>query len=141
MTPAVELLQASPGRVAALGSALRPNAAMVYRIRDIRGDSPLKNHRYQELYARLAASDPVYFQPIQTWQGPILDDLGVRWVVAAPRRGSSRSLVESRLPGRRCPCFRTEIGASIGALEPREARFRALGLHAPSWRLVHFLEL
>ena len=84
MTPAVELLQASPGRVAALGSALRPNAAMVYRLRDIRGDSPVKNHRYQELYGRIAASDPVFVQPIRQWQSPILDTLGVRWVLAAP---------------------------------------------------------
>ncbi len=83
-TPAVRFLRAQEGRVAGVGEALRPNAATVYGLADVRGDDPIKLARYERLYSRLASPDPVYSQPIERWDDPWLDRLGVRWVVAAP---------------------------------------------------------
>jgi hypothetical protein len=80
-TPAVRFLTAQLGRVAATGAVLRPDAAMVYGLADVRGDSPVKLESYQRLYARLAVADPVYFRPVTRWLDPLLDDLGVRWVM------------------------------------------------------------
>lgn len=83
-TGAVRFLAARPGRVAGLGEALRPDAATVYGLYDPRGDDPVKLVRYEAVYQRLAAADPVYFQPVTRWGSPWLDRLGVRWVVAGP---------------------------------------------------------
>jgi hypothetical protein len=82
-TGAVRFLAGRPGRVAGAGEALRPNAAMVYGLYDPRGDDPVKLAAYEAVYRRLAAGDPVYFQPVSRWGSPWLDRLGVRWVVAA----------------------------------------------------------
>jgi hypothetical protein len=84
-TGAVAFLRDLPGRVAGVGWALRPNAAMVYRLHDVRGDDPLRLAAYEAVYGALAAPDPVYFQPIRDWRSPWLDRLGVRWVVAGPQ--------------------------------------------------------
>jgi hypothetical protein len=84
VTGGVRFLQGRPERVAGLGDALHPDAAMVYGLYDVRGDSPVKLQRYDEIYADMAAGDPVYFHPIQNWSSPWLDRLGVRWVMAAP---------------------------------------------------------
>ena len=84
-TPATEFLAGREGRVAGTGSALHPNAAMVYGLFDIRGDDPVKLRRYERVYGALAgADDPVYHLPVRDWASPWLDRLGVRWVVAAP---------------------------------------------------------
>lgn len=83
-TGAVEFLQGRPGRVAGVGRALAPNAATVYGLYDLRGDDPLKLARFERLYARLAPSHPVYFQPVNRWDEDLLDLLGVRWVMGAP---------------------------------------------------------
>jgi hypothetical protein len=83
-TGAVRFLAARPGRVAGVGEALRPDAATVYGLYDPRGDDPVKLARYEAVYQRLAAADPVYFQPVTRWGSPWLDRLGVRWVVAGP---------------------------------------------------------
>jgi hypothetical protein len=88
-TPAVEFLRDRPERVAGLGEALRPNAAMVYGLHDVRGDDPVKLRRYESVYARFAAADPVYFRPIGRWDSAWLDRLGVRWVVGAPREAAA----------------------------------------------------
>jgi len=85
-TPAVRFLAEKPGRVAGIGGALHPNAAMVYGLYDARGDDSIKLARYEELYAaHLGAGHPTYFQPIDRWQDPWLDRLGVRWVLTGPR--------------------------------------------------------
>lgn len=84
VTGAVRFLQGRPERVAGLGTALFPDAAMVYGLYDVRGDSPVKLQRYDQVYARMGAGDPVYFRPIQDWRSPWLDLLGVRWVMAGP---------------------------------------------------------
>lgn len=76
------------GRVAGLGEALRPNAALVYGLYDPRGDDPVKLERYEAVYRTFAPGDPVYSQPIQRWGEPWLDRLGVRWVVAGPAEGA-----------------------------------------------------
>jgi hypothetical protein len=84
-TGAVAFLQGQTGRVAGVGEALRPNAALVYGLDDVRGDDPVKLASYDhEVYAGFAAPDPVYYQPITRWEDPGLDRLGVRWVVAGP---------------------------------------------------------
>jgi hypothetical protein len=84
VTGAVRFLQGRLERVAGIGNGLHPDAAMVYGLYDVRGDSPVKLQRYEEVYARMGTADPVYFYPIRDWSSPWLDRLGVRWVVAGP---------------------------------------------------------
>jgi hypothetical protein len=83
-TGAVRFLQHQEGRVAGLGEALRPNAALAYGLHDLRGDDPVKLARFESAYQSVAPGDPVYFQPVQRWNEPWLDRLGVRWIVAGP---------------------------------------------------------
>jgi hypothetical protein len=84
-TPAIEFLAAKTERIAAVGSALRPNAAMALGLYDVRGDDSLKLSRYERVYGReLATPHPTYFRPIEHWDSPWLDRLGVRWVLAPP---------------------------------------------------------
>jgi hypothetical protein len=83
-TGAVRFLEGKEGRVAGLGQALRPNAAMVYGLLDVRGDDPVKLERYERVYRSFAPGDPVYFQPMERWDDSWLDRLGVRWVMAGP---------------------------------------------------------
>jgi hypothetical protein len=85
VTGAIRFLQGRPERVAGLGDALHPDAAMVYRLYDVRGDSPVKLQRYDEVYGTFATAHPVYFYPVRDWSSPWLDRLGVRWVMAGPR--------------------------------------------------------
>jgi hypothetical protein len=83
-TPVIAMLRTKPERIAATGSTLRPDAAMVYGLDDVRGDSPVKLERFQRVYGRLAANDPIFFRPIERWSDPWLDALAVRWVVGRP---------------------------------------------------------
>jgi hypothetical protein len=83
-TPAIEFLTRSPGRVAALDAALRPNAAMVHRLRDVRGDDTLKLASYERVYRSFAGASPYFFEPITGWRADALDRLGARWVLAPP---------------------------------------------------------
>lgn len=88
-TGAIEFLAAAKGRVAAVDFALRPNAATVYGLEDVRGDDPMKLARYERAYEPLAreptdAADRVSFRPLETWSSPWLDELGVRWVLTGP---------------------------------------------------------
>ncbi len=84
-TPAIDFLAAKPERIAAVGTALRPNAAMVLGLYDVRGDDSLKLSRYEKVYGHeLATPHPTYFRPIEHWESPWLDRLGVRWVLAPP---------------------------------------------------------
>jgi hypothetical protein len=85
-TGAVEFLRARPERMAGTGWTLRPNAAMVYRLFDVRGDDSVKLRHYEQLYAeRLGEGHPTFFTPITRWEDPWLDHLGVRWVMAGPQ--------------------------------------------------------
>lgn len=83
-TGAVEFLRGKPGRVAATGAALRPNAAMVYGLDDIRGDDSLKPRPYEDILSELGTHHPAFFTPIERWQSPWLDRLGLRWVLTPP---------------------------------------------------------
>ena len=85
VTGAIQFLRGWPERVAGIGDALHPDAAMVYGLYDVRGDSPVKLQRYEEVYADMGTAHPVYFYPIRNWSSPWLDRLGVRWVVPGPR--------------------------------------------------------
>jgi hypothetical protein len=80
----VRFLEGRPERFAGSGTTLHPDAAMVYGLYDVRGDSPVKLERYDRVYGSFATPDPVYFRPIRDWSSPWLDRLGVRWVVLAP---------------------------------------------------------
>ena len=65
---AAVLVPRRPARwVAGTGEALRPNAAMVYGLYDLRGDDPVKLVSYEAVYRRFGAGDPVYFQPVTRW--------------------------------------------------------------------------
>jgi hypothetical protein len=89
VTPAIERLAAPAPerayRVAATGFDLRPNAGMVYRFFDVRGDDSLKLAPYERLYgSELGKPHPTFFRPLTGWQSPWLDRLGVRWVLTPP---------------------------------------------------------
>jgi len=91
-TPAIDFLAAQPERMAATGYDFRPNAAMVYGLFDVRGDDSLKLSRYERVYGHeLATPHPTFFRPIEHWDSPWLDRLGVRWVLAPP--GSAAPVV------------------------------------------------
>lgn len=97
-TPVVEFLQDRPGRVAGLGGALHPNAALVYGLYDLRGDDPIKSLRFEEVYRRLTPSSPVYFRPVERWdRSEVLDAFGVRWVMG--RGISSAPTASPPVPG------------------------------------------
>lgn len=83
-TGAVRFLEAKTERVAALGEELRPNAGMVYGLRDLRGDDPVKLASFEAAYGALGRPDPVYLRPIERWDDPSLDRWGVRWVLGGP---------------------------------------------------------
>jgi hypothetical protein len=84
-TLAIDFLAAQPERMAATGTAFRPNAAMVFGLFDVRGDDSLKLSRYERVYGHeLATPHPTYFRPIERWDSLWLDRLGVRWVLAPP---------------------------------------------------------
>jgi hypothetical protein len=143
VTGAVRFLEGKPERVAGLGTALFPDAAMVYGLYDVRGDSPVKLQRYDQVYADMGAGDPVFFQPIRNWRSPWLDRLGVRWVMAGPAEeappglgwtvaytGPDARIYERPSP---LPLVRLEAGAQGG--ETRVARrapgFWAIDFNAP----------
>ncbi len=95
-TGAIRFLEEHGGRVAGVGTALRPNAAMVYGLYDVRADDGLKSRRYEDLYSgHLAGSSAADFRPISHWRSRWLDRLGVRWVVAPP--GAAPPVVAWRL--------------------------------------------
>jgi hypothetical protein len=82
---AVEYLAGRPGRVAAPDEVLRPNAAMVYRLHDVRGDDSVKSAEHVALFAEaFAAGHPTYFTPLARWDAEWLDRLGVSWLITAP---------------------------------------------------------
>ncbi len=83
-TGATEFLRRQTGRVVATGDVLRPNAAMVYGLDDVRGDDPLKPKSYEDVLSELGTHHPAYFTPVETWSSPWLDRLGVRWVMTPP---------------------------------------------------------
>jgi hypothetical protein len=149
VTGAVRFLQGRPERVAGLGTALFPDAAMVYGLYDVRGDSPVKLQRYDQVYAGMGAGDPVFFQPIRNWRSPWLDRLGVRWVMAGPEEeappASSWTVAyagpDARIYERSSflPLVRLEAGAEGGEtrVAGRSPGFWAVDFNAPrAGRLV-----
>lgn len=137
-TGAVEFLQGRPGRVAGVGRSLTPNAATVYGLYDLRGDDPLKLARFERLYSRLAPSHPVYFLPVNRWDGDLLDRLAVRWVVGAPGAVPPK-------PGWRLAYDGSDarVWARPGALEMirgQGADFQVEAREAGVWELLVFAE-
>jgi hypothetical protein len=142
VTGAVRFLQGKPERVAGLGTALFPDAAMVYGLYDVRGDSPVKLQRYDRVYAGMAAGDPVFFQPIRNWRSPWLDRLGVRWVMAGPTEEAPASDWKIAYAGTDArvyerpsalPVVRLEAGAEGGEtrVAGRSPGFWAIDFRAP----------
>jgi len=84
-TQATDFLKDKPGRVAGVGDAFHPNAAMIYGLYDIKGDDVTKLDRYEKIYAELSQHyHPYYFTHIKDWKSPRLKELGVRWVLGPP---------------------------------------------------------
>jgi hypothetical protein len=84
-TGAVRALAGSKERVIATGSTLRPNAALVYGLYDVRGDDPVKLAAYDRLLGeRFGGAHPTYFRPLERLDPLWLDRLSVRWVMTAP---------------------------------------------------------
>ncbi len=89
-TPGLRFLAQQAGRMAAVGESLRPNAAMVYGLRDLRGDDPLKTARFEAAYRTVAAPSATYFEPIREWSAPALDAWSLRWVLTGPNEAPPR---------------------------------------------------
>jgi hypothetical protein len=147
-TPAVAFLAGRPERLAATDFVLRPNAAMVYGLYDVRGDDSLKLRRYEAVYAgELGGGHPTFFAPLTRWQSPWLDRLGVRWVMAPPGRAPSEpdwrvaytgpDAVVFERPGA-WPLARFEGGAGEGrlAIERREPGLWVIAWEAAAPRLL-----
>ncbi|HEX9668179.1 MAG TPA: hypothetical protein VGC93_01735, partial [Thermoanaerobaculia bacterium] len=144
-TGAVHFLRGREGRVAGTGEAFRPNAALVYGLYDPRGDDPVKLVRYEAVHRTFAPADPVYSRPIERWEAPWLDRLGLRWVLGGPAEGAARAGwrlayrgADARVwerPGA-LPLVRWE-GAAARAV-PAAARWRAApSLRQPGrWRIA-----
>jgi hypothetical protein len=125
-TGAVRFLQERGGRIAAVGRALHPNAAMVYRLHDVRGDDSVKLASYERLAAeRFGADHPTYFVPIRSWDPAWLDRLGVRWVMTDPGTAAPVSSWRLAYDG-----ADARVYERTGALPP--ARWRGGG--AEGWR-------
>lgn len=158
-TPALEELKRQSGRVAAPGFALRPNAAMVYGLYDVRGDDSLKLANYERLYGEeLGTPHPTFFRPLENWESRWLDLLGVRWVLAPPgaaprasgwrlhhdghdarlfERPSALPLVrwEGAATGSELTVVQREAGRwEIDWSTPRPARVLIAETFAPGWR-------
>lgn len=108
-TGAVAFLADRPGRLAAPDEVLRPNAAMVYRLHDVRGDDSVKSAEHVALFAEaFAAGHPTYFTPLARWDGGWLDRLGVRWLLTAPGAGPPATPAELAYDGPDARVWRRE---------------------------------
>lgn len=130
-TELVEFLAGRPGRIVGVGEALRPNAAMVYGLADVRGDTPVKLAHLEAAAATFAAPAPTGMGPVQDWKSPWLDRLAVRWVVSGPGKpppredwllaydgGDGRVFERPATP----PVVRWERGGAAARLEVLERR-------------------
>jgi len=86
-TPAIGFLQANAGgyRIAGLADRLRPNAASVYGLADIRISNPFKPFSYVEGLAPVSASVRATEHLLVKADHPLYQLLGVRYVIAPPR--------------------------------------------------------
>ncbi|HEX5758205.1 MAG TPA: YfhO family protein [Thermoanaerobaculia bacterium] len=159
-TGAVRFLEGRGDRVAGTGEALRPNAALVYGLDDVRGDDPVKLARQEAVYRTFAPADPVYSRPIERWDAPWLDRLGLRWVLGGPgerapadgwrlayagpdarvwERPAAQPLVRwegaaSRGPAWRAETLRREPGEwRVAWRAPRRALLVVAETRAPGW--------
>jgi hypothetical protein len=135
--PAVRFLEGRPGRVAGVGTALHPNAATVYGLRDVRIDDTVKPMRYERINAQLGAAHPTYFRPLTDWRSPWLDLLSVRWVVAPP--GSAPAVADWRVAyaGDDATIFERRGAQPLArwATPHQRARLRVVTRRPGLWRL------
>lgn len=81
-TGAIDFLARQAGRVIAPQRILRPNAALVYGLYDVRGDDPMRLATYgREAYEPPDGRGVLTFDPYFRWDPGWLDRLDVRWVV------------------------------------------------------------
>lgn len=137
-TPAISFLRGKEGRVAAPGFVLRPNTAMVFELADVRGDDSLKFAPYEALYRReLGAPDPIYFRPLERWQSPWLDRLGVRWVLTQPGSAPFDPAWRLAYDGAEARIFERPGALALASLAPPEAGRLTVEEHLPGrWRLA-----
>jgi len=135
-TPAIEALKELPGRIAAVGSHLRPNATMVYGLFDVRVDDPMKSVEYERINATFGAGHPTAFRPIRDWSSPWLDELGVRWVLGAPHVAAPAAGWRIAYDGDDARIFeRPRAKPLVRFSVPAAGTVRVLERRAGAWRL------
>jgi len=88
-TPFVDaLLQLNakqPGRIAGIGAPLFPNANAVFGLADVRVHDPMASAAYLRLLRGTRDWDPkAYYEAWHDPDSPLLDVLGVRWILTPP---------------------------------------------------------
>ena len=74
----------APFRVVGNAATFFPNVSAVYGYEDVRAHDPMTNGRYIGLLSHLVGYDPTeYFAKWPDWEHPLLDYLGVRYVVTS----------------------------------------------------------
>ncbi|HEX4953233.1 MAG TPA: YfhO family protein [Thermoanaerobaculia bacterium] len=136
-TPALAFLQGRAGRVAGVDLALRPNTATVHGLLDLRGDDSTKLARFERFWAReLGEGHATDFRTLSRWQSPWLDELGVRWVLAAPGASAQDPAWTVAYRAADAVVFERPNALPLMRLEPPEAgRLEVLGA-APGHREI-----
>lgn len=74
----------APFRVVGNAATFFPNVSSVYGYEDVRAHDPMTNGRYVGLLAHVVGYDPTeYFAHWPDWEHPLLDYLGVRYVLTS----------------------------------------------------------
>jgi hypothetical protein len=102
-TPLIErLIELGPGStIAGTGGQLYPCVGAMFGFDDVRPHDPMANARYVDLLARKAAwNSRDYYAKWNDPDTPLLDDLGVRFVVTEPGRELAEPRFRLRYQGR-----------------------------------------
>jgi len=135
-TGAVRFLAGREGRVAGTGYALRPNAALVYGLYDLRGDDTLRGRAFGRVYDSLAEPSPFYFRPIIDWQSAWLDRLALRWVVAPPASAPAGNDWALRYDGADARVFERPSALPVVRWEQGDAPVTVVRRDAGAWDLA-----
>ncbi|MEM7048247.1 MAG: hypothetical protein AAF604_01250 [Acidobacteriota bacterium] len=140
-TGAIEFLSEREGRLVATGSVLRPNAATVYGLDDVRGDDTLKLAPAQEVHRELfGTASPTFFEPVRRWPAAALDRLAVRWVMTGPEERAPPSAGVLAYGGPDARVFERPMARPIvrwadgGAAESLEVLKRVPGYWEITWQ-------
>jgi len=81
------LLGTEPGRIAALGWTLTPNASIQYGLEDVRGEDPMALASYSKFFDLVGKWNPTFdLHTIDDPNRPALDFLNVRFLITEPDR-------------------------------------------------------